>query len=420
MKEDFLQYIWENSLFKSDNLISSEGESIIIHDIGVRNKNAGPDFLNAEITINEIKWFGNVEIHIKSSLWNAHSHSNDPAYNNVILHVVLEDNCRVKTFENRVIPTLEMRDLLFKEIENNYLNFINKEDFPICNSQIKEVDSSVISCQLDKVLQERLLYKSEIIEKLLVDTKQDWESVLYVLILKSFGLKVNSLPMEILSRLLPYSVIRKHKNNVFQLESLFFGVAGFLKSPNDVYSDTLKKEFTYLKHKYNLEEMDVSSWKFLRLRPANFPTIRLAQLSVLFSNSESLFSKFRNSNSVKEIIKIFNVEVSVYWDSHYVLGKSSVLKPKRLGLSTVNVIIINSIVPLFYLYGKIHSEYSSLSIDILKELKSEKNTIVSKFKQFPIKLNTAAKSQSVIHLYNNYCSQKKCLNCDIGIHLLKH
>ena len=420
MKEDFLQYVWEYSLFDFSSLITSEGKKIIIHKLGVRNTNSGPDFLNSEITIDNIRWVGNVEIHINSSDWKVHKHFLDASYDNVILHVVMNNISSVKTSKNREIPTLEMKEIIFENTNNNYQKLIKSEDYPICNSQISEVDKSIIYIQMEGVLEERLDKKSEIVKQMLDKTKNDWDSVLYSLILKSFGMKVNENPMEMLSRFLPYSIIRKHKNNLEQLNALFFGVSAFLNSAKDDYSLSLKKEYDYLKHKYNLEEMEISSWKFLRLRPANFPTIRLAQLSALFFNNESLFSIIKDQKSVKETQKLFDLELEKYWDTHYILDKVSVLKKKKLGKSTIDVIIINAIVPLFYHYGKVHTSFSDFSVKLLGEVKSEKNKVVSKFSKFPIQLDSAAKSQSLIHLYNEYCSQKKCLNCDIGIQILKH
>jgi len=420
MKEYFLQYIWENSLFDSSSLKTSEGEKIIIHKVGERNTNSGPDFFNSEITIGTIRWVGNIEIHINSSDWNAHKHFLEASYDNVILHVVLKNTFSVSTSKNRQIPTLEMKGIIFENIKDNYQKLMKREDYPICHSQIKEVDKFLIYTQMEKVLEERLEMKSEIVKQMLDKTKNDWESALYDLILESFGLKINTIPMEMLSENLPYSVIRKHKNNLEQLNSLFFGVAGFLNSANDEYSINLKKEYDYLKYKYKLEEVKKESWKFLRLRPANFPTIRLAQLSALFFNNESLFSKIKNLKSAKEIRKLFDLELEKYWDTHYILDKESVFKKKKLGKSTIEIIIINAIVPLFYQYGKVHTDFSNFSVELLESLKSEKNKVVSKFYHFPIQIDSAAKSQSLIQLYNEYCSQKKCLNCGIGIHLLKH
>lgn len=401
------------------DLNTINNETIIVKKIGQYNRNSGPDFLNSQIIINEQLWVGNVEIHKKSSDWEKHKHQNDAAYNNVILHVVFRNDKKIFDNNLREIPTLETQGLISKSLLGKYNNLnLSKAKIP-CNSFLKEIDIAVFQDFSNQLILERLEDKSKLLSEKMQVNKNDIEATFYSLICKSIGLKINAQPMEILSEYLPFQLVRKHQHNIMQLTALFFGVSGFLQDDfTEDYPQKLQVEFKYLKHKYNLKIMEKSLWKFLRLRPASFPTIRLAQLVAIFSKYQNLVSLILEAKDKKELKNIFTVTPDKYWDTHYTFDNISRKIEKKIGEKSIEIIIINAVVPLLYFYEKKDSKIIQNAIDFLKDIKAERNTITKKFSESGLPIKSAKNSQAIIQLYNNYCSLKKCLNCKLGKHIL--
>jgi len=421
MTEDFLHFVWKFRLFDMIDLKTLEGEDLKIIETGEHNTHAGADFFNSKIKINKTLWAGNIEIHLNSDDWNKHNHQHDKAYNNVILHVVYETGNQVSTDSKNSIPVLELKGKIKRRIWNNYENLIQNKNWIPCENQIKSVDVFTINNWLERILIERLERKTaEILQNLNLN-KNNWEETFYRYLAKNFGYKINALPFEMLAKLLPNAIIAKHKNNLLQLEALLFGQAGMLEDTmDDEYYNILKKEYLFLKHKHNLKPIEGSLWKFLRLRPIGFPTIRIAQFAMLIHNSSHLFSKILEARSVKELERFFNMGTSEYWDTHYTFGNISNEKVKYAGHDFVNNIIINTIVPFLFVYGKKKGipKHCETALKLLELIPSEKNSIITKWGEIGVKSKSAFQSQSLLELKNSFCSQKKCLNCGIGNEIL--
>jgi len=422
MKEDFLHHIWKFKRWETPVLKTTDGEEITIVKSGEHNFDAGPDFFNAQLKIGDNKWAGNVEIHVKSSDWMAHKHQFDKSYDNVILHVVYQHNQEILDKNGVAIPTLELAPIIKQELVNQYQNLVNAKSWIPCENQLKKVDTFIVNNWLDRLAIERLERKSEEIEATLHQNKNDWEATFYEYLFKYLGLKVNALPFQLLAKNTPLKIAGKHQNQL-SIEALYFGQAGFLEADlSDEYFLKLKKEYQFLKAKFQLTPLDNSLWKLLRLRPSNFPTIRIAQLSDLINRTPRLFAAVLSSNSIKEIEKLFQATASIYWNTHYLFGKKGKDdKAKNLGKTSINNIIINVVVPILFVYAKQkNNETINLkALSYLEVLPSENNAIIKKWEQLGVKSNSALQSQSLLELKNNYCSQKKCLNCSIGNNLLK-
>lgn len=421
--EDFLHYIWTFKLFNTQELKTVQNESIKILKSGQHNTDAGPDFFNAQIQIGETMWAGNVEIHINSSDWLKHHHQKDNAYNNVILHVVYHYDVDITNAKGNVIPTLELKQLIDPKLISNYKQLIGSKNWIACSIQIKQVDEFVLQNWLERLVFERLERKSIEIAQTLLLNKNDWEETFYQVLFKYFGLKVNSEPFHLLAKNTPLKIIEKHRN-LFTIEALLFGQAGFLvDEKDDEYSRRLKKEYHFLQSKFNLTPLDKSLWKLLRLRPANFPTLRIAQLAQLLFNEPRMFSKVLAIDSVKELQQLFSLTASSYWNNHYQFGvEQKVSSQKRTGKLMIDSLIVNVVVPMLFVYAssKQDEELKNKAVRFLEELKAEKNTIMLNFEKLGVKSRNAMQSQALIELKSNYCSHKKCLHCSIGNYLLKH
>ncbi|KAF2333448.1 DUF2851 family protein [Flavobacterium nitrogenifigens] len=422
MKEDFLHYLWKFKKFDSLNLESSQGEPITVLKTGDYLELAGPDFFNAYIEIGNQKWAGNVEIHLKSSDWYLHNHEKDPAYKNVILHVVWENDTAIFREDNTEIPVLVLKDYISKEIIESYNALISPKTWVSCERQLKEIDRFVFKNWQERLFFERLERKSKFIYQLLEETNQDWEAVLFCLLAKNFGLNTNGNSFLQISKAIPFSVIRKESFEVENLEALLFGTSGLLEiEKEDVYYKDLKFRYFYLLHKYQMENTYVDPLQFFKLRPDNFPTIRLSQLVSLYHKHQNLFSKVIDLKSVNEGYRLLNVSASPYWQNHYQFDKESPKKAKMLSKSFIDLLIINTIIPLQFAYSNIRGESIAEDlIDFINEVASEKNTIIDKFNSFGIKSQSAFESQSLLELKNEYCERKACLKCALGLELLKN
>lgn len=422
MKEDFLHYLWKFKKFDTLNLKSVQNEQITIIKTGDYLELSGPDFFNAHIEIGNQKWAGNVEIHLKSSDWYLHNHEKDPAYKNVILHVVWENDTAIFRENNTEIPVLVLRDYVSKEIMENYNALVSPKTWISCERQLKEINGFVFKNWQERLFFERLERKSKFIYQLLEETNQDWEAVLFCLLAKNFGLNTNGNSFLQISKAIPFSIIRKESYEVENLEALFFGVAGLLETEKeDVYHKDLKFRYFYLLHKYQIEKIYVDPVQFFKLRPDNFPTIRLSQLGALYHKHQNLFSKIIDLKSVDAVYNLLTASASSYWQNHYQFDKESPKKTKTLSKSFLDLLIVNTIIPLQFAYSTIMGESISEDlIDFMNEVTSEKNAIIDKFNSFGIRSHSAFESQALLELKNEYCERKACLKCAIGLELLKN
>ena len=416
MKEEFLHFVWKNKLFRKSSLITSGLENIKVIHPGITNNHSGPDFFNAQIKIAGIIWAGNVEIHLRSSDWKRHRHHLDQAYDNVILHVVLENDMEILGTDGRIIPTIEMKIDQKHYTKYNYL--IHNQQWIACQDELRKVDSFRIKYWLGKVLVERLQEKTLAFKNLLDNNRNDWEESFYQGLAKSFGFKVNSLQFERLARSLPLKYLFQHKDNLLQIEALLFGQSGLLNTSlfGDDYYEKLKKEYNFFRKKFNLKPIEAHLWKFMRMRPLNFPTIRIAQFASLLYQSENMFSKVIDAKDLNELLELFHIELSPYWKDHYQFNKVSPAKDKNLGKDAQHSILINTVIPFLFMYGSVNGleEYKNKAVAILESVPPEKNNIVRKWEQTGIKAEDAFFSQSLIQLKNKYCNKKRCLNCEIG------
>ena len=429
MREEFLYYLWENRLIDKA-LQTTEGESVDVVATGYRNTDSGPDFLEARIQIGDKLWAGHVEIHVKTSDWNRHGHQNDKAYQNVILHIVYENDLKVND-----IPTLELKGHFDEMLFANYQRFITTKNWIPCEKSIAKVPVFTRLSWLDRMAVERLESKSETVTKILETNQFDWEDALYKLLMRYFGLKINNEAFEYLSNILPFKTLLKHADNLVQIEAMLMGCAGFLEEDFvEEYPLLLKREFGVMKAKFNLLSMPVERWRFMRMRPSNFPTIRLAQMAQLIYKNGGLFSKIRAAKSTAEVKVLFDVATSAYWETHWRFetrlpnppdplkrgSHGSRKTTKHLGDTTADVLIINAVAPLLFCYGKLHKDESvcETAMQFLEETEAEDNAIIRHFAQCGITAENAMQTQALLHLYSYFCKRKRCLECRIANVLL--
>lgn len=421
VQEDFLHYIWKHKKFNQTDLKTVSQEPIQITATGTHNLNAGPDFFNAQLRIEEQLWAGNVEIHIKSSDWFLHNHEQDRAYDNVILHVVWEHDAEVFRKDNSVIPTLELKDYVSPSALKSYTTLFNRnKNWINCENDFSVIDDFTISNWLERLYFERLERKSQELLSLLEASKNNWEAVLFKMLAKNFGLKVNGDAFFSMANSFDFSVLRKSQSKLNQLEALLFGQSGLLEDAiEEPYYQSLQKDYQFLKQKFNLKNELVVSPSFFRLRPNNFPTIRLSQLANLFHQHQNLFSKVIEAKSTDAIHQLFSVETSGFWNTHYTFSKVSKGNKKRVSKSFINLLIINTIVPLKFSYAKSQGKsIDSEIIEFIESLPSEKNGIVDKFNALKKIGSNALYSQALIQLKTEYCDKNRCLKCAVGNKLL--
>lgn len=422
--EAVLHFIWKYKLFSLLGLHTTDGQPVQVLQCGIHNMDSGPDFFNGKIKIGDTLWAGNIEIHLKSSDWLKHKHQTDKAYDNVILHVVWEHDTPIYRNDGTLISVLALKAVVSPAIIENYDSLIANNYWIPCEAQLPFVDDFTKSHCLDRMLPERLEDKSFAINEIYQATNNSWEDTFYIVLARSFGFKVNVLPFELLAKNLPQLILAKHKNSPLQVEALIFGVAGFLDfNFEDGYPKELKKEFQFLRAKYQLPVLDFSLWKFSKTRPDNFPTIRLAQFASLVLKSEHLFSKIIGIKNKKGFASLFaQLSVNSYWETHFRFDKSAENKTVNIGVASIDNLLINAIAPLLFYYGKQTGvkEYVDLAVDLLIEIKPEANQIVKGFNQRGLNAINAFDTQALIHLKKNYCDVKKCLNCGIGLKIIKN
>lgn len=421
MQEEFLHYLWKFRLFDGNDLVTQTGEPIEIIKVGEPNSDSGPDFFNARIKICETEWAGNVEIHVCASDWEAHKHQNDKAYDNVILHVVHDADKELKRKNGELIPTLKLKGRIPNGIYKKYLAFKSSKDWIPCGKQIQTVNTFTVNHWLDRLLVERLERKTQPIVDSLAKNQNNWEETFYQQLAYGFGLKVNAQPFEQLAKSLPLNMLAKHKDSLLSLEALFFGQAGLLAAaPKEVYEKQLLKEYQFLKSKFKLKPMDGHLWKFARLHPPGFPTIRIAQFANLIYKSLNLFSKMIEAQNIYTVRSLLHAEASEYWNTHYRFGKISPFRKKLLGEDTKNNLIINVIAPFLFVYAKQKGEpaLTERALDFLDKTEAEKNSIIEKWESIGIRSETAGQTQALLQLKDEYCAKKRCLECSVGAKLL--
>lgn len=424
MNEYFLHFIWQYQYFNKQELKNNHGETLTILHPGFRNTDQGPDFSHARLLMQNIEWHGNIEIHLKSSDWFLHRHDKDKNYESVILHIVWEDDCQIRRDDQSLLPVLELRDKVDLAFMDKYRLFMNSGMQLPCQYYLKELDPVHITTMFDGTLTERLERKGREILKINKENQNNWEETFWQIFLSSFGFKINNDAFLQLSKALPYKLALKHSDNVLQLEALLFGQAGLLDHPGkDQYENSLRKEYTFLAHKYSLHEKKMNGhvWKFLRTRPYNFPTVRIAQLAALLQNCDNLINLIYNRRNLEAYIKFLKTPVSTYWKEHYKFGEKIKGEVPGITENAIYNIIINVVIPFKVARALeiAHEHFLEEVLDLLEGLPAEQNKLSREWQKAGIKLKSAYDSQAGIELYNQYCLKRKCLYCKIGSQIIK-
>ncbi len=422
MREEFLYYIWQHQLFRKKDLMLIDGSKIEIIQPGFRNLNNGPDFIEAHILIDGIRWYGSVEMHVKASDWHRHNHQHDPHFENVILHVVFLADKTILNRDQSIIPCLELKGVYKPKVYHRYMNLIEHPGHIPCEDQIHTVNHISRLLMLEVVLIERLKRKSETVEFELKQTQFDWEEVTFRMLAKGMGFKINGEGMLALSRLLSIKKLVR-LNSLFQIEAMLLGTAGFLDSePLDSYHLSLKEEYGYLRSKYAIEkELEIHYWKFSPLRPANFPVFRIAQLAAVIYYSKNLWDLFQSFSDVESLVKKLQLEPSEYWKIHHRLGRVASVKGYKLSKSAINHLLINVTAPMLMVYSRYTDQigYQEKALSLLSMLPKEENRVTRQWRQLNWQISSAFDSQGLNELFHEYCQQKKCLSCKIGNQLLR-
>lgn len=418
MTEKLLQYLWNYKIFKHFDFKDIEGNSVEILHFGKWNKDAGPDFLDAKIKINGLLLAGNIELHVRSSDWIFHNHSQDPNYQNIILHVVFQHDIEVSELTEKSVPALELKNHIDENMVWKYEKLIDGNQFIPCEN-IFDKDKIPLHFHERNILK-KLDEKAMELEQSLARYKNNFEAVLFHSFAYSFGLKVNAAIFRQMAESIDYSIVNKIRQNPFQLEALLFGISGWLDHPEDNQMKVWKREFEFIKVKFKIPDIKLYP-KFLRLRPPNFPTIRLSQLANLYFQHQNLFSKIMNVQNADQLYEVFKpIQASEYWDSHFNFGTVSKLQPKTLSKDFIDLIILNTVLPLKYVYQRYHNEEISEEIlELYRNIAAEKNGIIENWKKMGLSINNALETQSLIYHYKNSCEEKNCLSCSIGFKLLK-
>lgn len=421
MNERLLQFIWQFQYFNKNELRVEQGDKLTIIYPGKFNTHQGPDFIDGKVVIGNTTWAGNIEIHIKSSDWIRHNHTPDKNYANIILHVVWEHDVDINYDNGSVLPTLALQNLVPKLLLDRFKELMVREAFVPCEAYLPVFDEVKWLSWKERLAVERLQRKSSVVIDMLEEANNHWEEVFWWMLTRNFGVTVNTDIFESIARSLPLNVIAKHKNQIHQLEGFLFGQAGLLEGDfTEDYPKLLQREYRFYNKKYNLKPVTVKPY-FLRMRPANFPTIRLAQLAMLINQSSHLFSKIKETDSLVSVKKLLNVTANDYWHYHYLLDEPSEYKPKQLGKQMTENIIINTVIPVLFAYGYYNKDegLKNKALQWLTELFPEKNTITNRWKTFNVSNKNAMESQALIELKNNYCNTRRCLECSVGNSILK-
>lgn len=417
MTEQLLQYIWQFQYLNTNQLVTTAGEHVVVLKKGELNRNQGPDFTNASVKIGDTVWAGNIELHINSSHWQQHGHSADNNYQNIILHVVWRHDIDL----HLPFPTLELQPYVSSILLSRYNQLMNIPAFIPCEKNIHQIKEITWLAWKERLMIERLQAKAAVINGFLKETNSHWEEVCWWMMARNFGMKVNSDAFEKIARSVPINLLAKHKNQLIQIEALLLGQACLLaNSAGDKYVEMLQREYGFLQNKYRLSPVH-SPVYHLRMRPANFPAVRLAQLAALVHQSSHLFSTIIEQEDIKKVKALLDVTANDYWHYHYVPGEPTEFKEKRTGSQLIDNIIINTIAPLLFAYSKHTGEvkYKEKALRWLEQTRAESNHITKGFAAIGLSLQSALDSQAMIQLKNEYCNLKRCLDCAMGNAILK-
>lgn len=426
MSEEVIGFLWKSQYFERQNLQTDAHETLQITAVGQQNTDAGPDFTNARVLIDGLEWAGNVEIHTRSSDWQRHHHARNRAYDSVILHVVWENDLPIVRTDGTLLPTLTLKNRIQPGFLKKYYALLESTAVVPCAPQFANVTNLAKLAMLDRAVTQRLERKALFVQELYQQNGGDWEETTYQLLAHNFGFKINSEPFLRLAKGLPFKVLQKHRDSLLQTEALLLGQAGWLEKPdfNDEYTEQLCREYGFLAIKYDLQDqqLPVHEWQMLRLRPANFPTVRLAQLAALVQQQPSLFSLFINVEHANELAKTLQIKQSGYWQQHYLIGKKTEAKVAGLGKSSIENILINTVVPLLVAYSQAKDNRAFLdkALRLLEYVPAEQNHITDKWDNLGLPIKTSFDSQAVIELYNEFCLHKKCLHCAVGVSLVRN
>ncbi|MFM2307353.1 MAG: hypothetical protein RLZZ367_2022 [Bacteroidota bacterium] len=423
MNEKLLHFIWQFRLFNATNLTTTTGDAVEVIKTGTLNSDAGPDFTNAKIRIGQTLWAGNVELHINANDWYTHKHQHDAAYNNVVLHVVYEAGIRTaNNAKGEPIPTIELKGRINPNTLARYEELSKNRAWIPCAGYLKEAGEFTLKNFEERLLIERLESKVEYINELLTASGNDWENVMFQLLARYFGASINKEPFFLLAKSLPVKVWAKYQDDILQLEALLFGQAGFLEDKHDdEYPNQLRKEYLYLKRLHGLQPLQKHQWKLLRLRPSNFPTLRIAQLAALLGKNAKLFSQVLNARNTKTIHQLLDVEVSPYWQSHYQFDRPSKKVNHHIGADMKNTLLINAVAPVLFAYGKYkdNEEPCDRALELLQQCNAESNSIITGWGKLGVKAASAYETQALLQLKTTYCDKFRCLECGVGIKILK-
>lgn len=425
LPENLLHLIWKYRLYRRSQLLAVSGNKLAILEVGMRNTDAGADFHAAKIRIGTTEWAGNVEIHWRSSDWNKHRHDHDPAYNSVILHVVYEHDQTVSRADGTIPETLELKSLIPKQVLPTYGSIMQGIHWIPCQQHIHVVEPLQLSQWLSRLLIERFEYRVATVYDLLAQQRGNWEYTCYSWMARSFGFKVNAQAFEQLAHRLPPMVIAKYRNRPLAIEALFFGQAGMLSeiSFTDEYPIALQAEYAYLRKLHGLVPMDVTVWKYMRTRPGNFPSMRIAQFAALCQQLPQLFATISETATTESLIAIFNaLPVKDYWKHRYRFDTPAAKHSNQIGARSITTILINAVAVILFAYGKYIGKemYIYRAIALLEGLKAEDNAIIRGFSTLGVQVERAAESQALLQLKTFYCDRKKCLDCSVGMAVIKH
>jgi hypothetical protein len=428
--ELLIHYCWKHRLFPLKEMITTDGQTVEVIDPGLHNHHAGPDFFNAKVKINGTLWVGNVEIHERSSDWYLHGHDHDPAYDNVILHVARVIDRDVKTAKGDYLPQLQMD--VPPLVSEHYEQLLHEDQYPPCYRMIPDLTRLMVHSWMSALQTERLEQKTEAIYKRVKRCEGSWEAGYFVTLARNYGFGVNGEAFEQWAYHIPLGSVAHHRDDLFQIEAIFLGQAGLLElqqipeqyqkdALNEGYFSKLRNEYLYLQHKFQLKAMDPTIWRFLRLRPQNFPHIRLSQLAQLYYNQQAGLSRLLECKTIEQLQEVLKTKVTPYWETHYTFGSTSCKTQKSLSRASLNLLMINTAIPMLFAYGRHHSkdELCERAFDLLEQLKAENNYITRMWQQCGLPIESAGDSQALIQLKKEYCDRKDCLRCRFGYEYLK-